>query len=276
MQGLFKSTKKQFLKDKGKFIYNRYRDIRLSEKGKKRAIEIELLRDNIKTETKKEKQVPLPVVVLNLYKTIDLTSFNMSKCDGCQYARRKDEESNGYPSCYAPDTLKRLTDTYGEKDGRVFFANRNFWCASKRDYMFQETHRKTIWGYYSLEDNCYKDYYSNQIITGWSISKNDRVITNRTVFESVTETTITSPYRSWYNREDVFSIHKEKVDHLFFKQFYKDTARRRKCCAKMANKVTRRKEKEWEKEITKDPELLDQKPFPKSHRYEKSIKWCIH
>jgi hypothetical protein len=291
MQGLWKDSKKNFLKDKAERIYNRYLRNNISEKGSSSLIVIP--EDYIKEESsKKEIIIKVPVEKVVFFKKTE-TNFDHSKCENCP-ARIKTEK-NPYP-CTLPDRLESHQKEelrFKRKAGYALKAYKddNYRCPITRTRMFFDIHETTKLVYRSILDNghygdsyngssnyfpAYKDYYSGSLISDeWSYKETiSSEKTNKFVFEKVVETTIKTKYLK-HLYDGLEYIHGEKVDYLFYDKYRSSMSSRKTYWKKQSNKTGRTRVKNWLDSVKKDLSKADG-TSPKNYATEKSIKWELH
>lgn len=289
MQGLWKDTRANYLKDKVVGIYKRGKDVGNIEKiyGKDFDPDYFDYYKNIEVESKKIN------VLINVYRVkafqVIFDFKAIKNCDTCPF--KTYEEDGVIKECNSFRYLEAIKKykSYSKKMNIVNqFATTSSFCKKNNSKIGLITNEKVMFVYsdiYNYEKPVYIDYFTKEIINNWVIPRTDSYYDSRHKkghglihgtlmidysFEiELTQKTIEREYtRSRKNA----SIYNDPLENIFFRRFQKS---KRNCfCKKYANKKTRLQGRKYSKEILADTEIFFEK-VEKNHMYEKSIGWCV-
>lgn len=264
MQGLWKDTRKNFLKDKSNFLKKRFRKDFSKEKSLKLFQVEDLNPSRIKPLFEREIELDIEVFSIKAsYK--DFINFkDLKKCENCPFAENEDFRER----CR---TFDRLTYLKKEKTYLDYYAkNSTFFCKRDDIYIASYQYVKRLTIFRDPIDRVYKDYFTKEVI-------------NREYYFLDFDSKINLPFYSFKMKvkeiyeEIIYTSGNNDVEFVYGKpeETYKRTFYgRRKKCSCFANKLTRRKQKEYIKQLKGDINIFQEKDH-KNHPYEKSVAWCI-
>lgn len=294
MQGLWKDSRKNFLKDKAAKVYGRKYDL---PKGKENIHQEE--EETLKsTTTVKTVTVKQEIFRVKASKNIEL-DFNFNSCETCEYSSCHGAvdkfNENGFTIFRACSYYSHFSDLNSENNRTRRFAKYKFerenpYCRKNKTKMAYHTIYKDFFVYYSVKEKNFIDYDTDLKLTDWNIEvkrKSEDIsynfiprigvkLTNfPPVYETVEEKTITNFrfYPSLRNRFKNEFLYGKPLEADFFRKYY-SYGRRKGYCRKMANRATRSRSKAWLRKV-KDKDCCFDGSFPKSHACEKSIAWCV-
>lgn len=297
MQGLWKDTRKNYLKDKAKIVYRKSEFLDNS-------IYNEVFEDNYRLTTTNTICIESKVYFVTASKLVD-TRFNFNSCKTCPLsifngAEPKYTESGiqYFRPCSNFQFMKDITEAKIQRKKSLTsrFHEVNPFCQKDNIYMSHNTHFRDFYVYFDYIEKKFRDYFTGELISSeWTISKksnyynsnkrNDKEIIPsngmllkhfKSIYQTFEETNSNRIYiRGRRNRKiKTDMIYGKPLESDFYERYFNNYYSCKSFYQKMANRLTRVRVKNWIKKGLKDPEIF-MNSFHEFHSLEKSIAWAI-
>lgn len=297
MQGLWKDTRKNYLKDKAQIVYRKSEFL-------DKSIYNEAFEDNYKIERTETVCIESKVYFVTATKLVD-TAFNFNSCKKCPLsifngAEPKFTESGiqYFTPCTNFQFMKDIVEAkkHRKKYLTTRFHERNPYCQKDCIYMSHNTHYRDFYVYFDYIERKFRDYFTKELIPSeWHIGTKSNYYSNKRfngreiipsngmllnhfkpIYQTFKESNSERIYiRGRRNRRiKTDMIYGKPLESDFYERYFNNYYSCKSFYQKMANRLTRVRVKNWIKKGLKDHEIFINS-FHETHSLEKSIAWAI-